>query len=307
MSYILFRLALHNADNSSRAGAECRATGPTGAAGQANSTHFVDLSGERQRGDNLPESLRSLLGSDVDRYRFMMSIDETAPVQRSSGALLTLRSIVLCKGLQATIVYRLGHALMQWQPTNPVARFGKIAGRLAHFVASRFVEMTTGISIAERAVIGRGLYIGHFGGVIVGLVVMGDNCNISHGVTLGRSGRIGSYGRPNVADRVWIGPGAVLTGGISIGDDAVIGANAVVTRDVPARSAALGVPARVRPDSPSFEMIAYRDAGTDERRLASLAMAGRLERRRVDSVNPVPAQGHAGVERRAATASTVTR
>lgn len=231
----------------------------------------------------MPDSTWSLIRSDVDRYRYMSSLDDTAapsgedvadtndPQVGGTGPLSTLRAVVLCKGLQATVVYRIGHALFRWHPTAPTGRALRIGGRVLHFAATRFVEMTTGISIAERATIGRGLYIGHFGGVIIGVVTLGDNCNISHGVTLGRSGRVGSFGRPELGDRVWVGPGAVLTGPILVGHDAVIGANAVVTRDVPAGAAALGVPAVNRSGKPSFDMITYRDAAGDPSRTAALA------------------------------------
>jgi serine O-acetyltransferase len=219
-------------------------------------------------------SMWSLIRSDVDRYRYMMALDGTAEPGRDgdtagTGPVATVRAVVLCKGLQASVVYRLGHALYRWQPRNPPARIARIGGRLLHFGATRLIEMTTGISIAERASIGRGLYIGHFGGVIIGVVNLGENCNISHGVTLGRSGRVGSYGRPTLHDRVWVGPGAVVTGPVTVGHDAVIGANAVVTRDVPAGTAALGVPATLRPGKSSFDMITYRNAATDPARTAA--------------------------------------
>lgn len=220
----------------------------------------------------------SLIRSDVDRYRYMSALDDhgSAVGERDGrGTRATLRAIVLCKGLQASVVYRIGHALYRWQPRGSAGRVARIGGRVLHFAATRFVEMTTGISIAERATIGRGLYIGHFGGVIIGVVEIGDNCNISHGVTLGRSGRVGSFGRPRLADRVWIGPGAVLTGPIAVGHDAVIGANAVVTRDVPAGAAALGVPAVSRPGKPSFEMITYRGVDSDPSRIQALAELAR--------------------------------
>ena len=239
-------------------------------------------------------SLWSLITSDVDRYRYLSSLDDTtAPgVEHTggTGAMATLRAFVLCKGLQASVVYRVGHALYRWQPRGPVARVARIGGRLLHFAATRFVEMTTGISIAERATIGRGLYIGHFGGVIIGVVTLGDNCNISHGVTLGRSGRVGSFGRPTLGDRVWVGPGAVLTGPITIGHDAVIGANAVVTRDVPAAAAALGVPASIRAGKPSFEMITYRGASHDPGRVAALAAYADQ-----DSSMRIPPQARRGI------------
>lgn len=229
-------------------------------------------------------SIRDLIRSDIDRYRFMATSDQTAPLGRLSGPLVTFRVLVMCQGLQASIVYRLGHGLLLWQPRSTLGRFARMAGRVAHFVAGRCVEVTTGISIAERATIGPGLYIGHFGGIIVGAVTIGTNCNLSHGVTLGRSGRIGSYERPIVGDRVWIGPGAVLTGDVRIGDDAVIGANSVVTRPVPARCAAYGVPATILPDTASFGMILYRDAHADIGRAASVS-------RLADSIAARPAFG----------------
>jgi len=214
--------------------------------------------------------LLPLIRSDIDRYSFLFEVDGTAGISRRLKFVADARSLLLCQGLQATIVHRVGHALCEWQPTGPGARIARILGRIAHFAASRLAETITGISIADRASIGPGLYIGHFGGVIIGAATIGENCNLSHGVTIGRSGRIGQFGRPTLGDRVWIGPGAVITGAVTIGEDAVVGANAVVTRSVPARAAALGVPARVLADRPSFEMVAFRDSDSDAGRARSL-------------------------------------
>lgn len=103
-----------------------------------------------------------------------------------------------------------------------------------------------GINIPGPTQIGPGLLIGHAGGIVVNAqVIIGANCNISHQVTIGVS-RGRNPGTPKIGDRVYIGPGAVIIGNISIGDDAAIGANAVVTRDVPSRHTAVGNPAAVR-------------------------------------------------------------
>lgn len=103
-----------------------------------------------------------------------------------------------------------------------------------------------GIDISRDARIGAGLYIGHFGGIVVNAAVaIGNNCNLSHGVTLGRINRGDRAGCPTIGDDVYIGPGAKILGRISIGDRAAIGANAVVIEDVPADVAVGGVPARV--------------------------------------------------------------
>ncbi|NAZ84445.1 hypothetical protein GTR02_21830, partial [Kineococcus sp. R8] len=214
--------------------------------------------------------LSALLRADVDRYSYMLRLDGTAAVGVESAGLDAARALLMCQGLQAVVVHRLGHALWRWAPAGRAGRTVRLAGRLAHFAANRVVESTTGISIAESASIGPGFYIGHFGGVIIGQVQLGANCTVSQGVTIGRSGRRGETGAPVLGDRVWVGPGAVLAGSITVGDDAVVGANAVVTAPVPARHSALGAPARSRESAGSFEMVVYRGAAEDPARTASM-------------------------------------
>lgn len=94
--------------------------------------------------------------------------------------------------------------------------------------------------------IGPGLYLGHpFMIVINNRVKIGKNCSISHEVTIGTSSRGELKGCPEVGERVYIGPGAKIFGALKIHDKAAIGANAVVTRDVPENAVAVGIPARV--------------------------------------------------------------
>jgi serine O-acetyltransferase len=94
--------------------------------------------------------------------------------------------------------------------------------------------------------IGPGLYLGHpFMIVINSKAKIGANCSISHEVTLGRASRGTQEGYPTIGDGVYIGPGAKLVGNVTVGDGAAIGANAVVTKNVPSRGVAVGVPARV--------------------------------------------------------------
>jgi len=102
------------------------------------------------------------------------------------------------------------------------------------------------------AQVGSGLYIGHFGGIhINGFAVIGNNCNIQQDVTLGKVNRGARAGAPVIGNNVFIGAGAKILGRIHVGDGAAIGANAVVTRDVPAGMAVAGVPARVISDQGS--------------------------------------------------------
>ena len=103
-----------------------------------------------------------------------------------------------------------------------------------------------GISIPYNTNIGSGFYIGHFGGIVVNeQSVIGRDCNISQGVTLGEANRGRNKGCPTLGDRVYIGPGAKIVGAVKIGNDVAIGANCVVTKDVPDSAVVVGVPGRV--------------------------------------------------------------
>ncbi|MBK8599688.1 MAG: serine acetyltransferase [Flavobacterium sp.] len=94
-----------------------------------------------------------------------------------------------------------------------------------------------GIDISYRTKIGKGLYIGHFGGIVVhGDAEIGENCNLSQGVTIGVLIRGKKTGVPKIGNRCFLGPGATILGGVTIGDDVLIGANAIVTFDVPSNS-----------------------------------------------------------------------
>ena len=107
-------------------------------------------------------------------------------------------------------------------------------------------EIKYGISISYRTQIGSGLYIGHFGGIVVNPnLVIGRNCNISHQVTLGVANRGERKGCPVIGDNVYIGPGAKVIGRVSVGNNAAIGANCVVTKDVPENGVVVGVPGKV--------------------------------------------------------------
>jgi len=126
--------------------------------------------------------------------------------------------------------------------SNPVL---KILFPLAWLIL-RHHEFKYGISISYRTRIGSGLYIGHFGGIVVNHnAIIGKNCNLSHQVTLGAANRGERKGYPVIGDNVYIGPGAKLVGHVVIGNNAAIGANCVVTHDVPENGVVVGVPARV--------------------------------------------------------------
>jgi serine O-acetyltransferase len=102
------------------------------------------------------------------------------------------------------------------------------------FLWLRSLNVKYGFDISYRTQIGKGFYIGHFGNVVIhGDTIIGDNCNISQGITFGVSNAGANIGVPKIGNNVFVGPGACVFGNISIGNNVTIGANAVVTNDVP--------------------------------------------------------------------------
>ncbi len=148
------------------------------------------------------------------------------------GALRKTLFTLTSPGFQAVWGYRFTRWLMQCH----IPLFGAIIQRL--------VEVWTGISIPPEARIGPGLLIHHFGGIVInGNTVIGSDSTLHHGVTLGN--RVSGGPSPTIGDRVMIGTGAVVVGGIAIGHDVEIGANAVVTKSLPDGAVAVGIPAQI--------------------------------------------------------------
>jgi serine O-acetyltransferase len=174
--------------------------------------------------------LADAVRADIDRYR--------AYAPGTSTAKLLLEN----QGLWAVIEYRFGRWAKFELRSSPSVRALRVLAAIWHKV----IEMTTGISIAHSASLGRGLYVGHFGGIVVGGgVVMGEHCNIGQGVTIGVDGEGDRRGSPQIGDGVHIAPGAIVFGRIAIGSHTKIGANAVVNKDLPSRVLAAGVPAKI--------------------------------------------------------------
>ena len=113
-----------------------------------------------------------------------------------------------------------------------------------------------GFEISPTTVIGPGLYLGHFGGVVISpFAVLGANVNIAQGVTIGAASRGARKGAPTLGDRVWVGANAVIVGRVTIGDDALIGPGAYVNFDVPAMSIVIGNPGQIVSQSGSVGYI----------------------------------------------------
>lgn len=154
--------------------------------------------------------------------------------ERDPAARNLLEVLLTYSGLHAIVSYRIAHALDRLKV--PV---------LPRFIMS-IARWLTGIEIHSAASIGRGLFIDHGTGVVIGeTAVIGENVTLFQGVTLGGTGKERGKRHPTLGDNVVVGAGAKILGNITIGSETMVGANAVVIRDVPPHSTVVGVPGRV--------------------------------------------------------------
>lgn len=161
--------------------------------------------------------------------RDLESVRERDPAARS------LVEVAFCyAGVHALWGYRASHWLWERDRT------------LSARALCQFVRLLTGVEIHPAAQLGRGLFIDHAAGVVIGeTAVVGDDVTIYQGVTLGGTSLNRVKRHPTIGDRVTIGAGAKVLGPITIGDDSRIGANAVVVKSVPANSVVIGVPGQI--------------------------------------------------------------
>lgn len=167
----------------------------------------------------------SLILSDFKKYK------------KYGGNFITI--FFFTQGFWAIFQYRVAHFVFKL----------KIPG-LRHLLLlfcllwQKIIEVTTGISIPASVEIGHSFYIGHFGGIIFNAKTkIGNNCNVSQGVTIGVSGLNKKRGVPIIGNNVYIGANAVLAGKIIVGDNVIIAACSLVTNDVEHNSVMIGVPA----------------------------------------------------------------
>ena len=145
--------------------------------------------------------------------------------------------MVLCaySGLHAVCIHRFSH----WLYKNKLFFVARIISQAARCM--------TGIEIHPGATIGKGLLIDHGSGVVIGeTAIVGDNCTIYQGVTLGGTGKETGKRHPTIGNNVLIGAGAKVLGSFKVGDNSVIAANSVVLHEVPENSTCVGAPARVK-------------------------------------------------------------
>ncbi len=176
-------------------------------------------------------------------------------------------SILLSQGFWASCVYRVSHAAV----TGAKPAWLRRPLRILATLAQKAMEILTGICIQARSEIGEGLYIGHYGGIILPVEGrIGHNCSFAQNTTIGLAGSGEARGAPVIGDRVFVGAHSVVVGKITIGDDAMVCAGSIVTRSVPPRAVVMGNPARVVSYEGSFDYVLYPDMEHDEARRASL-------------------------------------
>ncbi|HEY3301817.1 MAG TPA: serine O-acetyltransferase [Methylophilaceae bacterium] len=160
--------------------------------------------------------------------------DITIVFDRDPAARTRWEILTTYPGVHALIIHRLSHWIWQHK-LYWLARFN-----------SHIARWLTGIEIHPGATIGRRVFIDHGMGVVIGeTAVIGDDCTLYHGVTLGGTSWNKGKRHPTLEQGVVIGAGAKVLGPITVGKGAKIGSNAVVVKDVPENATAVGIPARI--------------------------------------------------------------
>lgn len=185
-----------------------------------------------------------------DLYRYFYPNDAV----ETRSLLEKIKLILFTQAIWAITVYR----FLRWvvfECNVPVVKeLLKVVGGGLELL----VQMATGINIEAGCDIGPGLYIGHYGNIFLpGEVKIGKFCNISQENTFGVAGRGEKRGLPEIGDFVYVGPGAKIIGKIKVGNYVAIGANAVVTKDIPDHAVVAGIPAEIISYNSSSDFIEF--------------------------------------------------
>lgn len=160
--------------------------------------------------------------------------DIDAICQRDPAVKSRMEAALLYSGLHAILAYRVSNKFYK-RKMYTTARF-----------ISQTARFLTGIEIHPGATIGEGLFIDHGSGVVIGeTTIIGDNCTLYQGVTLGGTGKDTGKRHPTLGNNVMVGAGAKVLGNFTVGDGAKIAAGAVVLGPVPENATAVGIPAHV--------------------------------------------------------------
>ncbi len=180
------------------------------------------------------ETADKVIPESVKEFAKDASEDIDAICERDPAVKSRAEAALLYSGFHAIMAYRVAHKLYEKE----------------HFTSARFVSQSarflTGIEIHPGATIGKGLFIDHGSGVVIGeTTIIGDNCTLYQGVTLGGTGKDTGKRHPTLGDNVMVGAGAKVLGNFTVGSNTKIAAGAVVLGPVPENSTAVGIPAHV--------------------------------------------------------------
>ena len=186
----------------------------------------------------------------------MKIIEDVRSVFARDPAARNVFEVLTCySGVQAVLFYRLTHFLWRYR-----------LYWLARFI-STFARWVTGIEIHPGAVIGRRFFIDHGMGVVIGeTAIIGDDCMLYHGVTLGGTTWDKVKRHPTLKNGVVIGAGAKILGPIILGENVRVGSNSVVVRSIDDNETVVGIPGRIvrkkAEDGDSFDSYAANSSGT---------------------------------------------
>jgi len=186
----------------------------------------------------------------------MKIIEDVRSVFARDPAARNVFEVLTCySGVQAVLFYRLTHFLWRYR-----------LYWLARFI-STFARWVTGIEIHPGAVIGRRFFIDHGMGVVIGeTAIIGDDCMLYHGVTLGGTTWDKVKRHPTLKNGVVIGAGAKILGPITLGENVRVGSNSVVVRSIDDNETVVGIPGRIvrkkAKDGDSFDSYAANSSGT---------------------------------------------
>ena len=171
---------------------------------------------------------------DINKIKKAILEEVESVKERDPAARSTFEILLTYSGLHAVLIYRLAHKLHK----DKLYTLARALSQVGKFL--------TGIEIHPGATIGKGLFIDHGTGVVIGETAeIGDNCILYQGVTLGGTGKGKGKRHPTLGNNVMVGCGAKVLGPFKIGDNVKIAANAVVLEEIPENSTAVGAPARV--------------------------------------------------------------
>ncbi|WOI53343.1 hypothetical protein [Parvularcula sp. LCG005] len=180
--------------------------------------------------ENLPAPAMGSTNANPPGIKFWDLVKEDARTQE-----LGIRS----QGFWALYTHRFGN----WRMGLP--KGFRILGTLFYRFMAKWTQVTCGIDLPYTVKVGRRVRLEHFGGMILIAESIGDDVTIRQNTTFGIKKVDGEHLRPKIGNLVDIGVGAVIIGGVTVGEGATIGANAVVIKDVPVGATAVGVPARI--------------------------------------------------------------